>query len=91
MPRTYHRIGALHPYESNWCIKAKVTRKGPLRSISIRGADVAIFNVDLVDDSVGAGGGRDLVAGRQRAAWGTDRQLPSFPTGGCHAEPLFRY
>lgn len=63
MPRTYHRIGALHPYESNWCIKAKVTRKGPLRSISIRGSDVAIFNVDLVDDAVGTGGGRGRVGG----------------------------
>lgn len=43
-------IAALNPYQKNWCIKAKVTRKGTLRSIS-RGAggETRLFDVELAD------------------------------------------
>ncbi|EFJ46650.1 hypothetical protein VOLCADRAFT_105399 [Volvox carteri f. nagariensis] len=49
--KNYHKIAQLHPYDSNWCIKAKVELKAPLRSMSIRGSDVKILTVDLVDDT----------------------------------------
>ncbi|GIL48308.1 hypothetical protein Vafri_4587 [Volvox africanus] len=49
--RNYHKIAQLHPYDSNWCIKAKLERKAPLRSMNIRGSDVKILTVDLVDDT----------------------------------------
>ncbi|KXZ50509.1 hypothetical protein GPECTOR_16g684 [Gonium pectorale] len=49
--KNYNKIGQLHPYESNWCIKAKLERKAPLRSSSIRGTDIKILTIDLVDDT----------------------------------------
>ncbi|GLI69429.1 hypothetical protein VaNZ11_014038 [Volvox africanus] len=49
--KSYHKIAQLHPYDSNWCIKAKLERKAPLRSMNIRGSDVKILTVDLLDDT----------------------------------------
>ncbi|GLC47136.1 hypothetical protein PLESTB_000601900 [Pleodorina starrii] len=49
--KKHHKIPQLNPYRTDWCIKAKLERKAPLRSMSIRGADIKILTVDLVDDT----------------------------------------
>ncbi|GFR46347.1 hypothetical protein Agub_g7919 [Astrephomene gubernaculifera] len=49
--KNHHKIAQLHPYDSNWCIKAKITHKGQLRSMTIRGNDVKILTIELVDDT----------------------------------------
>jgi replication factor A1 len=42
-------IGALNPYDTQWTIKAKVVRKGPVRSFAGRGGQQRTFNVELAD------------------------------------------
>ncbi|KAG2486706.1 hypothetical protein HYH03_014635 [Edaphochlamys debaryana] len=49
--KNYHKIAQIHPYNSDWCIRAKLDRKGVLRSMTIKGADVKILSVDLVDET----------------------------------------
>jgi hypothetical protein len=47
---------ALLCFVLQWCIKAKVTRKGLMRSFSARGGgggDTKVFDVDLADAMVG--------------------------------------
>ncbi|KAL6756722.1 replication protein A 70 kDa DNA-binding subunit [Haematococcus lacustris] len=45
----FARIDQLHPYDDQWCIKAKLSRKYPLRTITARGGTRAVCTVELVD------------------------------------------
>lgn len=42
-----HKIAALHPYSDQWSIKAKVTRKYPVRTVK---GDSKVMSLELVDD-----------------------------------------
>lgn len=53
MKTNFHKIDALHPYDDNWCIKAKLSRKYPSKTIKTKNGEAALFNVELIDDQVG--------------------------------------
>lgn len=44
------KIAALHPYDDQWVIKAKVSRKYPLRSFTRNGNDNKVMTIELIDD-----------------------------------------
>ncbi|KAG2451925.1 hypothetical protein HYH02_003700 [Chlamydomonas schloesseri] len=48
--KNHHKIAQLHPYDTNWCIRAKVERKAPLRALPSK-PDVKLLTVDLVDET----------------------------------------
>eukprot|EP00798_Chlamydomonas_sp_ICE-L_P011132 gene11132-18752_t len=48
--KVFHKIGALHPYDDQWCIKAKVERKNDMRTINSQKGSMAVFSCELVDD-----------------------------------------
>jgi len=49
--KNFHRIEALHPYDDQWCIRAKLSRKYPSRTINAKTGSLPLFSVELIDDS----------------------------------------
>lgn len=47
--REFHPIASLTPYHSRWTIKARVTKKGDMRTWSNQRGEGKLFSVDLLD------------------------------------------